>query len=131
MKKRMETLEIFKKKKIVNGQKVKVVIICAVVFAIMLTLVSAFVIQNPPQKTIVLGEPIRADAVTIYQNGFTFVTFTETIVTEEGENTILLYLPSGLLFETLRINGLDVVDIRCISAPEEYLFEEGDSIIVH
>lgn len=128
-KKRMETLRIFKKK--IFGQKVKAVTICTVVFAVMLTLVSAFVVQNTPKKAIVLGEPIRADAVTIYQNGFTFVTFTETISTEEGENTILLYLPSGLLFETLRIDGLDVVDIRCISAPEEYLFEEGDSIIVH
>lgn len=131
MKKRTETLEIFKKKRLVKSSKIKVVIICAVIFAVILTLVSAFVIQNPSQKGIVIGEPIRADAVTIYQNGFTFVTFTETIVTEEGGNTILLYLPSGLLFETLRIDGLDVVDIRCISTTEEYLFEEGDSIIVH
>ncbi|MCG2825589.1 MAG: hypothetical protein L6265_03220, partial [Thermoplasmatales archaeon] len=131
MKKRNETLEIFKKKRFVRTVKAKLLIIGAVVSVVMLTLVSAFVIQNPSQKAIVLGEPMRADTVTIYQNGFTFVTFTETITTEEGENTILLYLPSGLLFETLRINGLDVIDIRCSATSEEHLFEEGDSIIVH
>lgn len=126
-----ETLEIFKKKKFIQTAKAKLMLLSAVISVVALVVGAALVTQQVPQEAIVIREVTRADQVTIYQNGFTFVTFTETILAEEGLNIIQLYLPSGMLFDTLRVEGLDVVDIRCSAAPEKHLFEEGDAIIVH
>jgi len=71
-----------------------------------------------------------ADKVTIYGNGFTFISYEETIELEEDAHTIKFYLPSNALTDTLMVCGINVVKI---TTSEEYhpIIERGDIITVY
>jgi len=71
-----------------------------------------------------------ADKVTIYGNGVTFINYEKTIQLENGNNTILFYLPSGALTDTLTVSGINVVKITT-SQEHHPIIERGDIITVY
>jgi len=71
-----------------------------------------------------------ADTVTIYQNGFTFVTYAKTVGIQGETSVIQLYLPAGALIETLRVEGINILEIR-FGEKSHPLLEKGDVITVH
>ncbi len=104
----------------------------AVVFTALLlgaVFVSAFALMNyPPNNTVFIGEKTHADSVTVYQNGVTFVSYKENISLEPGINTLEFYLPSSVILESLKIEGVNVLEIK--TTGEQPFLEKGDKIIV-
>jgi len=68
--------------------------------------------------------------VTIYQNGFTFVTYRKTVEIQNETELIQFYFPAGALTETLRVQGISILEIR-FSQETHPLVEKGDIITVY
>jgi len=68
--------------------------------------------------------------VTIYQNGYTFVTYRKTVEIQNETELIQFYFPAGALIETLRVEGISVIEIQ-ISQETHPLVEKGDTITVY
>lgn len=71
-----------------------------------------------------------ADKVTIYGNGFTFVTYQESVALTNETHTIKFYLPSGTLTDTLKVSGFSVAKITT-SEEQHPIIERGDVIVVY
>jgi len=72
----------------------------------------------------------RADKVTIYGNGITFITYEETITLDDVSRKIQFYLPYGALTDTLTVSGIRVVKITT-SEESHPIIERGDVITVY
>lgn len=92
--------------------------------------VFATVILNNPRSIRISETASHADTVTIYQNGFTFVTYRKTVEIQNETELIQFYFPAGALTETLRVQGISILEIR-FSQETHPLVEKGDIITVH
>ena len=92
--------------------------------------VFATVILNNPRSMRISETGSYADTVTIYQNGFTFVTYRKTVEIQNETELIQFYFPAGALTETLRVQGISILEIR-FSQETHPLVEKGDIITVH
>jgi hypothetical protein len=92
--------------------------------------VFATVILNNPLSIRISETASYADTVTIYQNGFTFVTYRKTVEIQNETERIQFYFPAGALTETLRVQGISILEIR-FSQETHPLVEKGDIIAVH
>ena len=92
--------------------------------------VFATVILNNPRSIRISETASYADTVTIYQNGFTFVTYRKTVEIQNETELIQFYFPAGALTETLRVQGISILEIR-FSQETHPLVEKGDIITVH
>jgi len=92
--------------------------------------VFATVILNNPQSIRISETASHADTVTIYQNGFTFVTYRKTVEIQNETERIQFYFPAGALTETLRVQGISILEMR-FSQETHPLVEKGDIITVH
>lgn len=71
-----------------------------------------------------------ADKVTIYGNGFTFVSYEESVELTNDTHSIQFYLPSGALTDTLTVSGINVSKITT-SEEQHPIIERGDVITVY
>jgi len=72
----------------------------------------------------------RADKVTIYGNGITFVSYEENITLDDANNKIQFYLPYGALTDTLTVSGIRVIKI--VTSQEQHpIIARGDVITVY
>ncbi len=71
-----------------------------------------------------------ADEVTIYGNGFTFVSYKESVELTNDTHSIQFYLPSGALTDTLKVSGISVSKITT-SEEQHPIIERGDVITVY
>ena len=92
--------------------------------------VFATVILNNPRSIRISETASHADTVTIYQNGFTFVTYRKTVEIWNETELIQFYFPAGALTETLRVQGISILEMR-FSQETHPLVEKGDIITVH
>lgn len=70
-----------------------------------------------------------ADKVTIYGNGFTFVSYEESVELTNDTHMVQFYLPSGALTDTLIVSGVNVAKITT-SEEHHPIIERGDIITV-
>ncbi len=100
-----------------------------IIASLTLTVFAAVILNNP--RFIRISETASyADTVTIYQNGYTFVTYQKTVEIQNETELIQFYFPAGALVETLRVEGINVLEIR-FSQETHPLVEKGDTITVH
>ena len=92
--------------------------------------VFATVILNNPRSIRISETASHADTVTIYQNGFTFVTYRKTVEIWNETELIQFYFPASALTETLRVQGISILEMR-FSQETHPLVEKGDIITVH
>jgi hypothetical protein len=72
----------------------------------------------------------RADKVTIYGNGITFVSYEENVTLDDANHKIQFYLPYGALTDTLTVSGIPVVKI--VTSQEQHpIIARGDVITVY
>ena len=90
--------------------------------------IGVLAVMNLAPNTVFIGEKTHADSVTIYQNGVTFVTYKENVTLNSGVNTIAFYLPSSVILETLKIDGVKVLQIK--TTGEQPYLEKGDEVLV-
>lgn len=72
----------------------------------------------------------RADKVTIYGNGITFVSYEENVTLDDVNNKIQFYLPYGALTDTLTVSGIRIIKITT-SEEQHPIIERGDIITVY
>ena len=100
-----------------------------IIASLTLTVFAAVILNNP--RFIRISETASyADTVTIYQNGYTFVTYQKTVEIHNETELIQFYFPAGALIETLRVEGINVLEIR-FSQETHPLVEKGDTITVY
>ena len=100
-----------------------------IIASLTLTVFAAVILNNP--RFIRISETASyADTVTIYQNGYTFVTYQKTVEIQNETELIQFYFPAGALIETLRVEGISVLEIR-FSQETHPLVEKGDTITVY
>jgi len=108
----------------------KAVPIAGLIIASLTLTVFAAVILNNPRFIRISETASYADTVTIYQNGYTFVTYQKTVEIQNETELIQFYFPAGALIETLRVEGINVLEIR-FSQETHPLVEKGDTITVY
>ena len=104
--------------------------IAGLIIASLTLTVFATVILNNPRFIRISETASYADTVTIYQNGYTFVTYQKTVEIHNETELIQFYFPAGALIETLRVKGINVLEIR-FSQETHPLVEKGDTITVY
>jgi len=72
----------------------------------------------------------RADKVTIYGNGMTFISYEENVTLDDANHKIQFYLPYGALTDTLTLSGIRVVKITT-SEEQHPIIARGDVITVY
>jgi hypothetical protein len=115
----------FGKLKTKRAVPVVVLILVSLTFTVFAT-----VILNNPLSIRISETASYADTVTIYQNGLTFVTYRKTVEIHNETELIQFYFPAGALTETLRVQGISILEIR-FSQETHPLVEKGDIITVH
>jgi len=108
----------------------KAVLVVSLIMASLTFTVFATVILNNPRSIRISETASYADTVTIFQNGFTFVTYQKTVEIHNETELIQFYFPAGALTETLRVEGISILEIR-FSQETHPLVEKGDVITVH
>ena len=72
----------------------------------------------------------RADKVTIFGNGMTFISYEENVTLDDANHKIQFYLPYGALTDTLTLSGIRVVKITT-SEEQHPIIARGDVITVY
>ncbi len=109
---------------------VKTIAIVALIVASSMIAVFATGIFLGPRSIRIVETSTYADTVTIYQNGFTFVTYEKTVELQNETEIIEFYFPAGALMETLRVEGINVLEMR-FSQESHPILEKGDIITVY
>ena len=104
--------------------------VVSLVIASLTFTVFATVILNNPRSIRISETASWADTVTIFQNGFTFVTYQKTVEIQNETEFIQFYFPAGALTETLRVEGISILEMR-LSQETHSLVEKGDIITVY
>jgi len=113
-----------------KSMSVKTTAIVALIIASSMIAVFATGTFLGPRSIRIIETSTYADTVTIYQNGFTFVTYEKTVKIQNETEVIEFYFPAGALTETLRVEGINVLEMRF--SQESYpILEKGDIITVY
>jgi len=108
----------------------KAIPIAGLIIASLTLTVFAAVVLNNPHFIRISETASYADTVIIYQNGYTFVTYQKSVEIQNETELIQFYFPAGALIETLRVEGISVLEIR-FGQETHPLVEKGDTITVH
>ena len=109
---------------------IKTTVVVALIIASSMIAVFATGILLGPRSIRLVETSTYADTVTIYQNGFTFVTYEKTVDIQNETEVIEFYFPAGALMETLRVEGINVLEMRFCQESHPIL-EKGDIITVY
>ena len=114
----------------IKSMSVKTMSIVALILASSMIAVLATGMFLGPRSIRIVETSTYADTVTIYQNGFTFVTYEKTVKIQNETEVIEFYFPAGALMETLRVEGVNVLEMR-FSQESHPILEKGDIITVY
>ncbi|MCK4885363.1 hypothetical protein KAS24_04750, partial [Candidatus Bathyarchaeota archaeon] len=114
-----------------SSSKKLLVILCIIAASAASIVLGAVTLTNqaPIISTVFRTGESAADKVTIYGNGFTFVSYEESVELSNVTHTVQFYLPSGALTDTLIVSGFNVAKITT-SEEHHPIIERGDIITV-